>query len=184
MPANLKQLYLIMGCFVAAALFVAGCGSRDSGGGPAETAPEPEKEHPESTAELILRGDTVVPGGYLPGEVVLAVPDGWHTYSDPPGDSGMAPIVEFDVPDGWAAERLPLPKPMRFEDESGVTFGYENRLAIEFRLRSPETAAPGTEADIAVSVQWLTCKEICLPWSARLDARVAVVEDNDPSPKE
>ncbi len=131
-----------------------------------------------SSAELIIeRNPALAPGGELRGEIVLTMAPGWHTYSDPPGDSGMPPIINFAIPPDWEAVLEPLPPAERFEDESGVTFGYENELRIGFHLRAARDATPGAEVEMTIDVQWLICKDICLPESTVLKEIVTVVQE-------
>jgi thiol:disulfide interchange protein DsbD len=129
-----------------------------------------------SAASVLMNSEAVAAGAAVEGAVVLTLAPGWHTYSDPPGDSGMPPIVEFSLPSGWSAERLPLPPPQRFEDPSGVTFGYEGELRIGFRITAPPDAVAGEMIEIGIDVQWLICRDVCLPRSAQLKALLGVKE--------
>lgn len=152
-------------------LCLTGCWSRDA-------SPETTNDEtpPLSTAELVLEGDHLAPGGSVDGFIRLHLAEGWHTYSDPPGDSGMAPIIQFKVPPGWQAEILPLPPAKRFEGPEGITFGYENNLDIRFRVRAPSDAQATSSVDVSVNIQWLICQEICLPMSAELRAVLKIAK--------
>jgi thiol:disulfide interchange protein DsbD len=178
----MKAIHLTVSTFCRGLFFIValhGLGGCSDGG------PSPEKEQTsgqegvKSTATLSLGEGLVSPGGSLAGRIALAIPDGWHTYSDPPGDSGMPPIIDFELPPGWSSSILPLPEARRFEGPAGVTFGYENTLEIDFLLTAPQQAPGGEKETIRVSVQWLTCKDICLPWSQDFEAEVTVAESND-----
>lgn len=153
---------------IFAALFLIGCGKVRT---ESETV---EDSSPLSEASLAMDSAAVVPGDAVEGAVVLTLAAGWHTYSDPPGDSGMAPVVEFILPPGWSASRLPLPPPRRFADPSGVTFGYEEELRIGFRIAAPPHAAAGETAEVKIDVQWLICQDICLAQSAQLKTVLSV----------
>lgn len=125
---------------------------------------------PLSSARLLIDETDVKPGGEVTGRFVITLAEDWHTYSDPPGDSGMAPIINFTLPDGWTAAISPLPEPDRFEDEAGVTLGYEHELSVGFRLKVSDKAISGSTAEIKLTIQYLICKDICLPQSADLRA--------------
>jgi thiol:disulfide interchange protein DsbD len=146
--------------------------------GPSKTARENGKPSAQgsepSSATLSFASSSVAPGEETKGKIVISLVSGWHTYSDPPGDSGMAPIVLFKIPEGWKATLLPLPKPRTFVDDAGTTFGYEDKLEIGFLLRAPENAVVGQNVKIETDVQWLVCKEICLPQSASLTVGLVV----------
>jgi thiol:disulfide interchange protein DsbD len=136
-------------------------------------AAPPAEEEALSTARLVMsEAAGAFSSGALSGEIVLELAPGWHTYGDPPGDSGMPPMVDFRLPPGWQAVLGELPPTQRFEDEAGVTFGYEGELRIPFRLEWPSGATAGEAVEIEVNVQWLICKDICLPQSALLKAKI------------
>lgn len=148
-----------------------GCGGRQTTD--TQTA-DSEESKSVSTAALNLTAERVTPGGRVEGTISIKVPEGWHTYSDPPGDSGMAPIINFRLPADWDASVLPLPAAKTFKDDAGITFGYEDGVDIRFRITAPAGAVSGQDHTIGVSIQWLTCKEICLPWSAEFEKTLTV----------
>ena len=119
--------------------------------------------------------ETIKPGESLKGTLRIDLPEGWHTYSDPPGDSGMPPKIDFTLPQGWKAVRGPLPKAKTFKDAAGVTFGYEDKLIIPFTLTASEQLKPGTTALITVSAQWLICKDVCLPREEKVQLKLNVI---------
>ena len=163
------MLKLIPAIMLSAVL--TGCGGAEED---SEVAPYSQDQEP-STASLVLEaGENVHPGDRLRGAIVIALASGWHTYGDPPGDSGMPPAVSFTVPDGWSADLQPLPQSREFRDAAGVTFGYENELRIPFTVSVPENAEPRERAEIEVAVDWLVCKDVCLPQSALLTTEVTV----------
>lgn len=127
----------------------------------------------DSAAALHLTSQQVPRGGTVEGALIVFLAPEWHTYGDPPGDSGMAPIVGFSLPTGWSAKRLPLPKPRQFRDALGVTNGYEDRVAIRFVITAPQEAKEGP-VDIGISLQWLICNEICVPKEATFTESLTV----------
>ena len=82
------MLKLIPAIMLSAVL--TGCGGAEED---SEVAPYSQDQEP-STASLVLEaGENVHPGDRLRGAIVIALASGWHTYGDPPGDSGMPPAV-------------------------------------------------------------------------------------------
>ncbi|MDT8391883.1 MAG: protein-disulfide reductase DsbD family protein [Lentisphaeria bacterium] len=153
--------------FGFAMVSLSACSDKGDGApGPADGS----QQEPLSSARLVIDETDVAPGASVTGRFIISLAEGWHTYSDPPGDSGMAPIITFSLPDDWSADLSPLPEAERFEDESGVTFGYEEELSVGFRLRVSDKAVSGSAAEIQLSIQYLICNEICLPQSADLRA--------------
>lgn len=130
-----------------------------------------------SSASLILNNlNEVAPGGELRGAIIIDLAPGWHTYSDPPGDSGMPPAVELSLPSAWSTELLPLPEPKEFKEEVGVSFGYKDQLKISFRIEAPEDISISSKVDLNVHVEYLICKDTCLPRSEKLHAEIVITE--------
>lgn len=143
----------------ALALGVAGCHSPEPlEGGADDAAP--------SRASVLLSREWVAPGGSAEIGILIALMPGWHTYADPPGDSGMAPIVTAQAPDGMTVGTRQLPPPQRFVDPAGTTFGYEDQVLIRLPLTVGPEWTPRGAADIALHVDYLVCKTECVPQSA------------------
>ncbi|WP_374763845.1 protein-disulfide reductase DsbD family protein [Yunchengibacter salinarum] len=90
----------------------------------------------------------------------------WHTYWKNPGDSGMTPILSFDLPDGWQAADPLYPVPERLPVGPLMNYGYDapNTLLVKV---TPGKTVPET-ARIGLSAEWLSCEESCIPQSAEL----------------
>jgi len=112
--------------------------------------------------------ETVRPGTTVYLGVQIRLAPGWHTYSDPPGDSGMAPVLTLDVPDGVKAGPLQYPPHNEFPDAAGTTYGYEGSVLLKVPLRIPESAEEQAPVRIRGTLDYLVCKEMCVPQSAEL----------------
>ena len=158
-------------------LVVLSCGCDRAGQGSRPAAGDQKQETSKeqlSSAEVYLDAEAVPPGGEVCGRITISLSKGWHTYSDPPGDSGMAPIVDFRLPEGWSVSMLSLPPAKTFQDTAGTTFGYEDQLPIPFILTVPAHAEPGIGVTIETELQWLICRDICVPQSAFLTTNLTV----------
>jgi len=124
-------------------------------------------------ATLIAAGDAVIPGLTLDVGVRLRMRPGWHVYWKNPGDSGLPPTVSWTLPRGFQAGAIEWPAPTRFMDEGLVTYGYHDEVILPVRIEVPNPVQ-GDSVSIAARVEWLECKDICVPGSAVLSVRLPV----------
>ena len=55
-----------------------------------------------------------------------------------------------------------------------MDFGYENEVLFPFKLQIAANAKPGS-AVLHAKVDWLVCREVCIPGKAELDQNVNVI---------
>jgi thiol:disulfide interchange protein DsbD len=122
-----------------------------------------------SAVDLLVERETVRPGTTVYLGVRIRLAPGWHTYSNPPGDSGMAPSLTLDVPDGVQAGALEYPPHREFRDAAGTTYGYEREVLLRVPVSVSEDVQEQGSVRIAGTLDYLVCRETCLPQSARLD---------------
>lgn len=142
---------------------------RESGTG----APGPVKAL-HLIAELISDSRTIAPGGRSRVALALTLDPGWHVYWVYAGDSGDPPSVKWSVPSGFSVGPMQYPAPSRLPLGPLMDYGYERTAVFPFDLStSPKT--PFGKADLKAHVQWLVCREVCLPGRAYLglDLKVA-----------
>lgn len=103
--------------------------------------------------------------------VVRLKPDtGWHTYWENPGDSGMATSITWTLPDGWKASSIEWPAPELEEGPSGTNYIYPKEVSLRVWLTPPPTFH--SQVTLKAKVDWLVCKEACLPGQADLSLTV------------
>jgi thiol:disulfide interchange protein DsbD len=96
---------------------------------------------------------------------------GWHLYWRNPGDSGEAPRVDWRLVGAEAGEVLwPFPEAIPFRGL--MNYGYHGTLLLAAPLRGEPTAPA------AVTVNWLVCREECIPGRSEVSA-TAAPEDFD-----
>ncbi len=122
-----------------------------------------------------LAGVRILPGWTLPdGSRIAAIEfrlePGWKTYWRNPGDSGLPPVFDWSASGNLAGLDLHWPAPQAIPSDDGVALGYHDRLVLPFTARP---ADPGQPVDLAVSVDFGLCKDICVPAHAALTAEAA-----------
>src|SRR5690606_37719654 len=101
--------------------------------------------------------------------------EGWHTYWKNPGDSGLAPVLEWKLPAGWQTGDVLFGAPEAIPYGSLVNFGYhcDNALLVQLTLAG---TLPRQDVDEARQAKWLVCADACVPGSADLTVRLPVAE--------
>src|SRR5262245_34384202 len=130
-------------------------------------------------ASLIVAGDRVCPGLTSDVGIRLRMRPGWHVYWKNPGDSGLPPTVIWTLPEGCRPGPIEWPATTRFLDEGLVTYGYRDEVILPVRIQVPYPLH-GDSVTIAARVDWLECKDICVPGSAVLERRLPVRVEQRP----
>jgi thiol:disulfide interchange protein DsbD len=99
---------------------------------------------------------------------------GWHVYWKNAGDSGEPPRIQWTLPAGIAAGEMKFPAPQRLPLGPLMDFGYENEVLFPFTVQASATARPGP-AVLHAKVNWLVCRDVCIPGKAELDQKVNVI---------
>jgi len=138
---------------------------------------------PNVEAELVSAATSAAPGAPATVALRLKMREGWHTYWQNPGDSGLPTTIEWKLPAGVTAGPIQWPAPNALPAGPLVNYGYEGEVYLPTTL----TVAPGVKAgrDLAVAAraEWLVCKETCIPEGADLNLALPVKPGAQPHPK-
>jgi thiol:disulfide interchange protein len=99
---------------------------------------------------------------------------GWHVYWKNAGDSGEPPRIQWTLPKGVSAGPLEFPPPTRLPLGPLMDFGYENQVLFPFPIDVAKSARPGP-AVLHAKVDWLVCRDVCIPGKAELEQNVQIV---------
>jgi DsbC/DsbD-like thiol-disulfide interchange protein len=119
-------------------------------------------------AQLIAEVESIEPDSHFCVILALTMDEGWHTYWQNPGDSGLPTTIKWDLPEGFAAGEIQWPYPQKLDNSGIVSFGYTRRVFLLVDMKVPSTAKAGTVVRFSARVDWLACKEECLPERADL----------------
>ena len=118
-------------------------------------------------ATILADQDSVSPGSTFTLGVRFTLEPEWHIYWKNPGDSGLPPRFSWSSSNGSVTVREPLwPYPQRLATGPLVNYGYGDVL-IPFPA-SVSSNAKGSSVSVSVSLQWLVCKDECLPGEGTL----------------
>ena len=132
------------------------------------------------TARLIADAAATAPGDTFLVGIELEMEKGWHTYWENGGDAGLPTSVEWKLPPGFSVGPILWPVPHRYAEEGDiVTFGYEDRILLLNEVIVANTAK-ASPAEIQARVDWLQCKELCIPGGA--DVALTLPVESAPRP--
>ena len=101
---------------------------------------------------------------------VLFVPDEhWHVYWREPGETGLAPVITWRLPEGFRAGPIAWPVPTPHEVDDIHSQIYEGRVLLACDVQVPFDVELG-DVTFEADVEWLVCEDSqgCLPGDAKL----------------
>ncbi len=101
----------------------------------------------------------------------------WHLYWKNPGDAGLAPKVQWTLPDGFTVSELQFPTPHKIATETAVDYGYDNELVLLATVFPSKN--PTRNFTIKADLTWLVCRESCIPGDASVELNTATLSDKD-----
>ena len=120
-------------------------------------------ETDQTAVRLISATDTA--GGVLTFGLQFRLDPGWKVYWRSPGDAGFPPRIDWSESENLGAVDISWPAPKRFSVLGFDTLGYTDEVVF------PLTAKParaGRPVKLKAAVFYLTCKDICIPYEAKL----------------
>jgi len=124
--------------------------------------------------QLVFPSADLYPSGENHAGLYFKLEPGWHIYWSNPGDSGEPPKIQWTLPSGVTAGALQFPAPRRLPLGPLMDFGYENEVLFPFTFQVAENAKEGP-AVLHAKVDWLVCREVCIPGKADLDENVQLL---------
>ena len=118
--------------------------------------------------QLIVPSSALVRGQTSNAGLYFKLEPGWHVYWKNAGDSGEPPRMKWTLPEGITAGPLQFPAPMRLPLGPLMDFGYEDEVLFPFDLKVGSNAQTGPSL-LHAKVDWLVCREVCIPGKAELE---------------
>jgi thiol:disulfide interchange protein/DsbC/DsbD-like thiol-disulfide interchange protein len=131
-------------------------------------------------ASLIAPVQSITPASELTVGLLLDHDPHWHTYWEHPA-TGLPTKIEWQLPQGFTAGPIHWPAPMKFEAAGAVGFGYEDKVILITKIKTPSTIKPGDEITISAKVNWLECEVSCIPVEATVAIILPVALQTEPS---
>ena len=106
------------------------------------------------------------PDGALRLGLDFKLQPGWKIYWRSPGDAGLPPTVDWAGSENATVGDFAWPVPERFELSGLETFGYEGDVLLPAGVTVPTAGDP---VHLKAAVDFLTCRELCVPNNVTLD---------------
>ncbi len=130
---------------------------------------------------LISEQEDALPGDTISIGVLFKLEPEWHLYWTNPGDAGLAPRINWNIPNGFVALPPEFPVPKRIPAGPLVSFGYDGKLLLSSRIVVPEQIDDIKSVTIGANIDWLVCKVECIPGEARLSMTLPLTTQMNPS---
>ena len=131
---------------------------------------------PHVHVQLVFPIPHVFPGGGTNNAgLYFKLEPGWHVYWLNPGDSGEPPRISWTLPDGFRAGPLEFPAPERLPLGPLMDYGYENEVLFPFQIDVTSGQTSGSTITLDANVNWLVCREVCIPEKAQLEEKLDVL---------
>lgn len=119
-------------------------------------------------AKLISDKTAIVSGETSQIGVLFSIPPGWHIYGRAAVDTGLPTVIKLNLPDGFIAGDIAWPREEAFNFQGITGQGYSGKILLPAKLHAPKNLKSGATIPIAAHVEWLVCKDICIPEQADL----------------
>jgi len=126
------------------------------------------------TVALITPSSSIAPGGALLAGLQFKLDTHWHVYWVNAGDSGEPPKITWALPKGITAGPMQFPIPSRLPLGPLMDFGYENGVVFPIQISTAPDTKPGP-IHLDAKIDWLVCREVCIPGKAHLGLNLNVV---------
>lgn len=105
----------------------------------------------------------------------------WHIYWRNPGDSGLAPKIEWQLPQGFQVGEIKWPQPNKIEAAPLISFGYHEEALILVEIKSPSSIDNISELQLSTKVSWLACKVECIPGVTHFNLKLPITNTSPES---
>jgi suppressor for copper-sensitivity B len=131
----------------------------------AEAGASPWADEGESKLRLVAATTAVGEGDSVSLGLEFRLKPDWKIYWRSPGDAGLPPHLNWSGSANLAAAEVFWPAPRRYSAYGLETVGYEKNVLLPVTVRLQR---PGRVLSLKARVDYLVCKEICIPRRADL----------------
>ncbi|MEM6314000.1 MAG: protein-disulfide reductase DsbD domain-containing protein, partial [Planctomycetota bacterium] len=103
----------------------------------------PSAQTPKAEVTLVADADAFEPGVPMTVGLRFELQPTWHVYWINPGDAGLPPRVDWELPEGFTAGPLMFPVPKTFESAGSVGYGYADEVTYLARITPPSELPDG-----------------------------------------
>jgi thiol:disulfide interchange protein DsbD len=104
----------------------------------------------------------------------------WYIYAQDPGDGGLPPTFNFDLPHGITVEETRWSKPKDLSKQGLIIYGYTDSCETFIRLKASADYKPSVFDTIKISLKWGICNDQCIVDDATIGLKFPAKELFDP----
>ena len=120
-------------------------------------------------ASLPADGGSITVGFYIQPDPT------WHAYWSNPGDAGMEPSINWELPNGFSASAFEYPTPHLLPFGELNTYGFEEPILLLSEITVPAGLSAGESIDIGGGARWVVCDDkVCVPERADVSLTLSV----------
>jgi thiol:disulfide interchange protein DsbD len=119
----------------------------------------------QQITHVSILGGNIQPGKGFTLGLKMQLEPGWHAYWKNPGDAGLPFSAELLNAHGYKAGELKFPTPHKYVIGGDVLYGYDSEVVFLLPIKAPASAEL---PQFTVRMNWLACREICLPGEVSL----------------
>jgi suppressor for copper-sensitivity B len=131
----------------------------------AETATSKTIENDHTRLRLLSNSVGVGDKEILTLGLHFTMKPGWKVYWRSPGDAGYPPSIEWEGSENLDQAEMLWPVPLRFSILGIETLGYKDEVLFPIAVKLKR---PGNALYAIANVDYLTCSDICVPYSTKL----------------
>lgn len=141
---------------------------------PAKSARADPVQTENVEVELISEVENIQPS--VPFWVALhfKIREGWHIYWQNPGDSGIPPTIDWQLPNGFKVGEINWPYPQRFPVGPLVNFGYQDEITLPIEITPSDNLKDNERVKFTANTEWLVCEVECIPERGTLNLTLPV----------
>jgi DsbC/DsbD-like thiol-disulfide interchange protein len=145
-------------------------------------AEEPGLVGPGLSVELISENFTISSGKDFTVGLHLHHFPGFHTYWQNPGMVGMAPSLEWTLPEGFKASEIQWPHPEHTFMGEYPCYGYERDVTLLVTITPPKIIH-AKKVSLCADAAWMCCSKGCFPGYETFTLELPVARTLSPNPK-
>jgi thiol:disulfide interchange protein DsbD len=127
-------------------------------------------------AEIYSNVEQIQRGGSFYVVIKLNIADDWHVYWKNPGDSGLPTEVKWETPEGVEKDgNLIWQVPEKIKWSGMINYGFSHNLYLVQKFKTTRVS-DAQNIEIKADVNWLVCKEKCIPQDTSLSIDLQVAD--------
>lgn len=110
-------------------------------------------------AKLVSEVSSIAPGKPFTVALQLDHTEGWHSYYLNPATVGLAPSIQWKLPDGFTAGPIQWPVPEKVQSFGNTVYAYEGKTAFLVTITPPANLTAGATVELNANAAWQVCDE-------------------------